>query len=45
MGWGIGLPFVRGPVKGHSGVVSLDSSNELGMTVTIDLPVDCRPFI
>lgn len=45
VGWGIGLPFVRGVAEGHGGSVSVDSSVERGTTFTIDMPVDCRPFV
>ncbi|QBE62136.1 sensor histidine kinase [Pseudoduganella lutea] len=45
VGWGIGLPFVRDVAEGHGGSVSVDSSEEAGTTFTIDVPVDCRPFL
>jgi len=44
-GWGIGLPFVRDVAESHGGSVSVDSSDENGTTFTIDIPVDCRPFV
>jgi signal transduction histidine kinase len=45
VGWGIGLPFVRDVAESHGGSVSVDSSDETGTTFTIDIPVDCRPFV
>lgn len=45
LGWGIGLPFVRDVAEAHGGSVSVDSSDDTGTTFTIDVPVDCRPFI
>jgi signal transduction histidine kinase len=45
VGWGIGLPFVRDVAESHGGSVSVDSSDENGTTFTIDIPVDCRPFM
>jgi signal transduction histidine kinase len=44
-GWGIGLPFVQSVAESHGGTISLDSSPESGTTFTMDLPVDCRPFV
>jgi signal transduction histidine kinase len=44
-GWGIGLPFVRSVAEGHGGSVTVDSSAATGTTFTIDIPVDCRPFV
>lgn len=45
VGWGIGLPFVRGVAEGHGGSVSVDSSVEGGTTFMIDMPIDCRQFV
>ncbi len=45
VGWGIGLPFVRDVAESHGGSVSVDSSDADGTTFTIDIPVDCRPFL
>jgi signal transduction histidine kinase len=45
VGWGIGLPFVRDVAEAHGGSVSVDSAEETGTTFTIDIPVDCRPFV
>jgi signal transduction histidine kinase len=45
VGWGIGLPFVRDVAEAHGGSVSVDSSEATGTTFTIDIPVDCRPFV
>lgn len=44
-GWGIGLPFVRSVAEGHGGSVVVDSSAATGTTFTIDIPVDCRPYV
>jgi len=44
-GWGIGLPFVRSVAEGHGGSVSVDSAAETGTTFTIDIPLDCRPYV
>lgn len=44
-GWGIGLPFVKRVAEGHGGSVGIDSSQETGTTVFIDIPIDCRPFV
>lgn len=43
-GWGIGLPYVRSVAESHAGSVVLDSSIENGTSLTIDIPLDCRPF-
>ena len=43
-GWGIGLPYIRSVAESHGGSVDMDSSEDRGTTVTIDIPVDCRPF-
>lgn len=43
-GWGIGLPYIRSVAESHGGSVDLDSSKERGTTVTIDMPLDSRPF-
>lgn len=44
-GWGIGLPFVRNVTECHGGSLDVDSSLERGTTFTMDIPVDCRPFL
>lgn len=44
-GWGIGLPFVQSVAESHGGSVTVDSSADTGTTFTIDLPLDCRPFV
>ena len=44
-GWGIGLPFVRSVAESHGGSVLVDSSSATGTTFTIDVPIDCRPFV
>lgn len=44
LGWGIGLPYVRSVAESHGGSVGMDSSLERGTTVTIDMPLDARPF-
>lgn len=44
-GWGIGLPFVRSVAESHGGSIDLDSSAERGTTFSIDVPLDCRPFL
>ncbi|MFZ6639976.1 sensor histidine kinase [Undibacterium sp. TC4M20W] len=43
--WGIGLHFVKTVAESHGGSVLVDSSEELGTTFLIDIPVDCRPFV
>ena len=43
-GWGIGLPYVRAVAESHGGSVAVESRNESGTTIHIDLPIDCRPF-
>lgn len=44
-GWGIGLPFVQNVAESHGGSALVDSAPETGSTFTIDLPIDCRPFV
>jgi signal transduction histidine kinase len=44
-GWGIGLPYVRAVAESHGGSIVLDSAPERGTTFTIDIPIDCRPFV
>lgn len=44
-GWGIGLPFVQSVAESHGGSVTVDSAPDTGTTFTIDLPVDCRPYV
>ncbi len=43
-GWGIGLPYVRSVAESHGGSVVLDSSREKGTTLSLDIPLDARPF-
>jgi signal transduction histidine kinase len=43
-GWGIGLGLVKKVAERHGGSVAVDSSQELGTTFIIDLPVDSRPY-
>lgn len=43
-GWGIGLQLVKAVTHSHGGSVCVDSSDELGTTFLIDIPLDCRPF-
>ncbi|MDF3035186.1 MAG: histidine kinase, partial [Paucimonas sp.] len=43
-GWGIGLPYIRSVAESHGGSVDIDSSDNRGTTVTIDIPLDSRPF-
>ena len=43
-GWGIGLGLVKQVAERHGGSVAVDSSQELGTTFIIDLPVDSRPY-
>jgi signal transduction histidine kinase len=43
-GWGVGLPYVRSAAESHGGSVQIDSSVERGTTVSIDLPIDSRPY-
>lgn len=45
LGWGIGLAFVRSVAEAHGGSAAVDSSPEAGTTFTIEVPVDCRPFV
>ena len=44
-GWGIGLPFVQNVAESHGGSAIVDSAPERGTTFSIDLPIDCRPFV
>jgi signal transduction histidine kinase len=44
-GWGIGLPFVQNVAESHGGSALVDSAPETGTTFTIDLPIDCRPYV
>jgi signal transduction histidine kinase len=43
-GWGIGLPYVRSVAESHCGSIDVDSAEERGTTVSIDIPIDSRPF-
>lgn len=45
LGWGIGLAFVRSVAEAHGGSATVDSANGTGTTFTIEIPVDCRPFV
>lgn len=45
LGWGIGLSFVRSVAESHGGSAAVDSSDADGTTFTIEVPVDCRPFV
>ncbi|WP_165390975.1 sensor histidine kinase [Pseudoduganella lutea] len=45
LGWGIGLSFVRSVAESHGGSAEVDSSAAAGTTFTIEVPVDCRPFV
>jgi signal transduction histidine kinase len=44
-GWGVGLPFVKAVAQAHGGSVTVDSSEGMGTTFLIDVPVDGRPFV
>lgn len=44
-GWGIGLPFVQSVAESHGGSVTVNSAPDSGTTFTIDLPIDCRPYV
>lgn len=43
-GWGFGLPIVRGIVEAHGGSIDVDSTASLGTTITLQLPMDARPY-
>ncbi|WP_194715091.1 sensor histidine kinase [Noviherbaspirillum soli] len=43
-GWGIGLPYVRSVAESHGGSVQIDSAAGRGTTLSINIPVDARPF-
>lgn len=43
-GWGLGLTLVHGCAEAHGGRVEVESSEELGTTFTLELPLDARPF-
>ena len=43
-GWGIGLTLVRGFAEALGGNISLKSSEELGTTFSITIPLDARSF-
>ncbi len=45
LGWGIGLSFVRSVAESHGGSAVVDSSDADGTAFTIEVPVDCRPFV
>ncbi len=44
-GWGIGLPYAKNVAESHGGSIAVDSSKTSGTTFTIDIPVDCKPFM
>lgn len=44
-GWGIGLHYVKSVAQAHGGIVAVDSSDELGTTFILDIPLDSRPFV
>lgn len=44
-GWGLGLPFVKRVAESHGGAVTVESSAANGTTFTMDMPVDCRPYV
>lgn len=44
-GWGIGLHYVKSVAQAHGGTVAVDSSDELGTTFIVEIPLDCRPFL
>jgi signal transduction histidine kinase len=44
-GFGIGLHYVKSVAQAHGGSVTVDSSDELGTTFILDIPLDCRPFV
>jgi len=44
-GWGLGLPFVQNVVESHGGTVVIDSSEGVGTTFTISIPVDASPYV
>jgi signal transduction histidine kinase len=43
-GWGLGLPYVRSVAESLGGSVQIDSAPGRGTTLSIDVPVDARPF-
>ncbi|CAN2535285.1 Sensor+histidine+kinase+RcsC [Methylocapsa aurea] len=43
-GTGLGLSVVRGLVGLHGGTIAVESAPRCGTTVTVRLPLDCRPF-
>lgn len=44
-GLGIGLHYVKSVAQAHGGSVAVDSSDELGTTFILDIPLDSRPFV
>jgi len=38
-GWGLGLAYVKNVAEAHGGSINIDSAEETGTTVTIDMPV------
>jgi cell cycle sensor histidine kinase DivJ len=43
-GTGLGLSVVRGLVGLHGGTIAVESAPRSGTSVTVRLPLDCRPF-
>jgi signal transduction histidine kinase len=43
-GWGFGLPIVRGLTEAHGGSIEVESTVDLGTTITITMPLDARPY-
>lgn len=43
-GWGLGLTLVRGISEAHGGRVWVESELGVGVTFTVELPLDSRPF-
>jgi signal transduction histidine kinase len=41
-GWGLGLAYCREVIEAHGGSLGIESSLELGTTLTIDIPEDPR---
>lgn len=43
-GWGLGLAFCREVAESHGGSLAIESSEEMGTTFTLDVPIDSRPM-
>jgi signal transduction histidine kinase len=41
-GWGLGLTVVKSVAEAHGGGVKVESSEKLGTSFTVELPIDCR---